>query len=169
MVRHEVVTQIINRVMTNSAANVSHYINLLSQLMRNTSQMDLMDSLPKLKESLSYIAMIPSMAAGQLLSAILVSKLVSMAPLPDYRTYTCKLEILWALSLTLTLTLTHIHIQYFHVIVIWPPAADPVQCLVARLSVACVKKGPVFYSHWSKEDCCWGLSPTSQEIQSTLH
>ena len=66
-------SQIVNCVMTNSASHVSHYIDLLSQITRNASPMDFVDSLPKLKESLSYIAMIPSQSAGQLLTAILVS------------------------------------------------------------------------------------------------
>ena len=66
-----------NRVMTNAGSHVTHYVDLLSKLMRGTSPMDLMDSLPKLKESLSYIALIPSHAAVPLLTAILVSVLVT--------------------------------------------------------------------------------------------
>lgn len=58
--------------MTNSATHVTHYIDLLTQLIQGSSQMDFVDSLPKLKESLSYIAFIPSQPAGQLLNAILV-------------------------------------------------------------------------------------------------
>ncbi|XP_064381889.1 Fanconi anemia group I protein-like isoform X2 [Halichondria panicea] len=67
----DIVSQIVNCVMTNSASHVSHYIDLLSQITRNASPMDFVDSLPKLKESLSYIAMISSQSAGQLLTAIL--------------------------------------------------------------------------------------------------
>ncbi len=95
MVRQEIVSQLINRILINASTYVAHYIGmyvcmyiynlvcntyiiyyhspgLLSSLVEHYHQSAL-DSLPKLKEAFSSLSLLPPQPALDLLQAVLVS------------------------------------------------------------------------------------------------
>ena len=90
MVRQELVTQLVNRILTNASTYAGHYTgtcvgdismactcmchdpDLLSSLVEHHHQAAL-ESLPKLKEAFSSLSFLPPQPALDLLHAVLVS------------------------------------------------------------------------------------------------
>jgi Fanconi anemia group I protein len=70
IVHGEVISQLINRILTNASTYVTHYIALLSEVIEMTPQVAL-DSLPRLREAFSYLSVLPPSSATDLLDAVL--------------------------------------------------------------------------------------------------
>uniref|UniRef100_S4R9I8 FA complementation group I n=1 Tax=Petromyzon marinus TaxID=7757 RepID=S4R9I8_PETMA len=70
LVRREILEQLLNRVVTKATVPITHYLELLSDMV-TSAPLNLLECLPKVQEAFDYLSVLPSPVTKGLLQAIL--------------------------------------------------------------------------------------------------